>query len=49
LHQVRLEPLGVGAILKTDNDVVGLCRLRDYADRVVNVLVRPLGVAADAA
>jgi hypothetical protein len=23
LHQVLLEPLGVGAILKTDNDVVG--------------------------
>src|SRR5271166_3788043 len=23
LHQVRLEPLGVGTILKTDNDVVG--------------------------
>jgi hypothetical protein len=31
------------------DEVAGLCRLRDYADRDVNVLARPLGVAAGAA
>jgi len=29
--------------------VIGLCRLRDYADRGVNVLVRALVLAAGAA
>jgi hypothetical protein len=36
------------AVAVRDN-IVRLCRLRDYADRDVNVLARPLGAAAGAA
>jgi hypothetical protein len=32
-----------------DDEVVGLCRLRDYADRGVNVLASGLVLAAGAA
>ncbi|HEY6310560.1 MAG TPA: hypothetical protein VIY52_07100 [Streptosporangiaceae bacterium] len=51
------EPLGDGGpqftglflgVAVSDN-VVRLCRLLDYADQDMEVLVRPLGVAAGAA
>ena len=42
--------LGVGAgAVDHDDEVVGLCRLLDYADWRVNVLVRLVGVVKSAA
>ena len=45
----RLDLLGLVPGVAQGDQVIGLCRLRDYAERVVNVLVRVLVPAADAA
>ena len=47
--QLVPEPLGVLPVLEPDDEVVRLCRLRDYADRDVNVLASALVLAAGAA
>jgi len=44
-----LEPLGVRTMLKTDNDVVCLCRLPDYAESLVKVLARAVHLAGGSA
>jgi hypothetical protein len=48
-RELRLDLLGLLPGMAAGDQVIGLCRLRDYADRDVNVLARPLGVAAGAA
>ena len=40
---------GLQPAVAADGKVVGLCRLRDYADRLVNVLVRALSSGTGAA
>jgi hypothetical protein len=44
-----MEPLSVGTILKTDNNVVGLCRVRDYAELLVKALARAVDLAVGSA
>jgi len=40
---------GLVLSVAVSDDVIRLCRLRDYADRLVNVLVRALSSGAGAA
>jgi hypothetical protein len=49
LAKVMQEPARILVILETQDEVVRLCRLRDYADRDVNVLVRALSSGVGAA
>ena len=49
LAKVRQEPLRVTLMLKARDEVIRLCRLRDYAERGVKVLARALPRASGAA